>query len=144
MTRDQAKRLIGQPVTAWTAANGEYTGILREVLTNGKWRGVVEITGVLKVATHLERGRCVRKGFRIGEEIEVGGANIRRLDPENQAIGRTYKEALELELMQLNHWLKRHHDTPNEFRSKRNGWLQPNIEIIKVFLASEDINGKPL
>lgn len=93
MKRADAQNLIGQPVSAWTAANGTYVGTLEEVIVNpgSPWRARVRITGVLSSAHHHEKGRTVRKGFRIGQEIEVGGINV---EPTDQ-IGTTYRQALE-------------------------------------------------
>lgn len=143
MTRDQAQRLIGTTVTAWTACNGEYIGILREVITGGKWRGIVEITGVIKPATHFEHGKCVRKGFRIAEMIEVGGISIQRARDDHRSVGKTYREMLEYQLKEFKHWLTKHTETPNEFRSRYSGFLVPMVEMYEKILAEGQVNGKP-
>ena len=94
MKRTDAAKLIGTQVSAWTAANGEYVGELIEVF-GGRWRGKVRITGVIKCATHCENGAPCRRGFRPGETIEVGGANIK----PTTTTGTTYREALEREIV---------------------------------------------
>jgi hypothetical protein len=50
MKKREAEHLIGHQVTAWTAANGIYVGILQSIHSS-PWRGTVKITGVLKPAT---------------------------------------------------------------------------------------------
>ena len=93
MNRVEAARVIGQRVSAWTAANGVYVGTLREVKAElgSPWRGVVLIDGVLEVAVHFERGAYVRRGYRPGETIEVGGQSV-ALTAATGA--KTYEEAL--------------------------------------------------
>lgn len=93
MNREQAQQLVGKRVSAWTAANGIYTGELVQVISRrGKpWRGRVRIDGVLEPACVFERGRAGRRGFRPGAEIEVGGSSIQPHD----AAGGSYLEALQ-------------------------------------------------
>ena len=76
MKRKEAETKIGTRVYAWKVANGTYFGKLVEVIPGKKWRGIVEIDGVVTPAHHFEFGRVVRRGFRPGERIEVGGVNI--------------------------------------------------------------------
>ena len=91
MNRKEAEKLIGTRVQAWTAANGTYVGTLTGVIPAAKWRGTILITGVLAPAHHFEYGRgIVRRGFRPGQTIEVGGVNISPSDAE----GTDYLSAL--------------------------------------------------
>ena len=75
MLRQEAQQLIGTSVTAWTALNGTYVGVLENVHAS-PWRGTVRITGILTPASHLQHGKVCRRGFRVGEILEVGGTNI--------------------------------------------------------------------
>ena len=84
MKRAQAEALIGHQVRAWTAANGVYVGTL-EAISGSPWRGVIRITGILEVAQHLERGAPCRRGFRVGEVIEVGHSSIEATNEAGQA-----------------------------------------------------------
>lgn len=78
MQKAEAQKLIGSPVQAWTSANGIYAGTLVEVVTEkGRpWRGRIKVESVLAPAQHFEQGNVCRRGFREGETVEVGGANI--------------------------------------------------------------------
>lgn len=93
MNRTEAARSVGKRVRAWTAANGVYVGTLREIKAKqgSPWRGVVLVDGVVEVATHFERGSLMRRGYRPGETLEVGGQSISLTD---EAGFRTYEEAL--------------------------------------------------
>ena len=92
MNKAEAQARIGQRVSAWTASSGVYVGTLAEVISEkGRpWRGRVRITGVLEVACHWQIGCSgpIRKGFRPGDEIEVGGVNIK---PTTQGRGLSYR-----------------------------------------------------
>ncbi len=78
MRRNEAEKLLGTPVEAWTAANGRYVGILEEITSDRPWRGRVRITGILEPAVTFEIGRHhPRRGFRVDETIEVGATSIR-------------------------------------------------------------------
>lgn len=90
MRRDEAEKLIGQQVSAWTAANGRYVGILQSI-AGSPWRGKVLITGVLEPAQHYELGAVCRRGFRPGETIEVGNSAVRACDNPGHS---DYLEAL--------------------------------------------------
>lgn len=106
MLKSEAQTLVGTRVSAWTAANGTYSGTLVEVLSEkGRpWRAKVLIDGVLAVATHFEIGKgAMRRGFRPGEEIEVGGSSI---SPCSTA-GPSYAAALEAEIEKLTGWVER-------------------------------------
>jgi len=77
MNRKQAEKLIGTRVHAWTSANGEYVGELVQVKPGAKWRGVVRIDGIMVPPVTFEFGRRYpRRGFRVGELIEVGHSSI--------------------------------------------------------------------
>jgi len=80
MQRKEALSLIGERVSAWTAANGVYVGVLEEVTDRRPWRGRVRIDGVISPAVCYQDGRGFRRGFRIGELLEVGGTNIEPTD----------------------------------------------------------------
>ena len=98
MNKSQAQKFIGTTVDAWTACNGQYVGVLEEVLTpQGRpWRGKVRITGVLKPADMFDKNVVDRRGFREGEIIEVGGTSISPTDK----VGTTYLDALRFTLAQ--------------------------------------------
>lgn len=91
MKREEAQALVGRSVSLWTAANGQYVGVLQEVLPTRPWRAKALITGVLSAATHYERGGVCRRGFRPGEVLEVGGASVK----PTEAVGTDYLSALE-------------------------------------------------
>lgn len=93
MNKVEAQQIVGKRVSAWTAASGVYVGFLKEIISEkGRpWRGVIEITGVLKIAQHFEREKICRRGFRPGESLEVGGINIKL----TEAVGTDYKTLLE-------------------------------------------------
>ena len=92
-----AKQIVGQRVEAHTSMNGIYVGTLIRVTDDRPWRGVVLIDGVLEPAESADRVDCWRRGYRIGEEIEVGGVNI----IPTKARGVTYIEAVERDLAKL-------------------------------------------
>jgi hypothetical protein len=100
MKRQDAEKKIGTRVSAWTSANGIYVGTLVAVISSAKWRGVVKIDGVITPAHHFEFGQVVRRGFRPGEEIEVGGVNI-TFDVPETTTGTTYLEALQADQVRL-------------------------------------------
>jgi hypothetical protein len=80
MNRKEAEKLVGQPVSAWTAMNGVYVGPLISIF-GSPWRGRVAITGVVQpAAIELSRGDRQRRGFRPGGEIEVGGSSIQPVE----------------------------------------------------------------
>jgi hypothetical protein len=87
----EAQQLIGSSVSAWTAMNGTYVGVLESV-QGSPWRGGVRITGILTPASHLQQGQVCRRGFRVGEQLEVGGSNIKPCTATGSA---SYLEALQ-------------------------------------------------
>lgn len=89
MLKKDALQLMDKRVSVWTAANGVYVGVLKEVF-GSPWRGKVLIDGVLELATHFENGAVCRRGFRPGETIEAGGSSIRPAE----AAGQDYEAAL--------------------------------------------------
>lgn len=102
MRRQDAIDLVGTYVTAWTAANGQYVGILEEVTHHRPWRARVRITGVLNPAQAFEVGRVhPRRGFRVGELIEVGGGNCKPAEHEEVGMGVDYAEAVDWEIRHL-------------------------------------------
>lgn len=104
MLREQAVLLLeGAPHTlkAWTARNGIYLGRLVKVTQDRPWRAVLEVTGVIKAAAHGEGGIIRRRGYRLGELIEIGGASLMRpTDDELAHVGRSYFMTLLHELRQ--------------------------------------------
>lgn len=98
MNRQEAEKLIGQKCLAWTSANGEYVGILEEVIPKRPFRAKIRITGVLSPACVFDVTRFTpRKGFRPGDSIEIGGVNLKTTDLE----GGSYLDALKGELAGL-------------------------------------------
>jgi hypothetical protein len=91
MRLKEAQALIGTRVSAWTAMNGTYVGILQSV-EGSPWRGRVRITGILTPASHLQHGQVCRRGFRVGEELDVGGSNIKPTTAEGSL---SYLEVLQ-------------------------------------------------
>jgi hypothetical protein len=87
MKRSEAEKLMGTRVEAWTSLNGIYCGVLEAIVPTQRrpWRGVVRIDGILSAPVTYEAGRRPRRGFRVGETIEVGGVNISPTD----AVGAT-------------------------------------------------------
>ena len=88
----EAQQLIGTSVSAWTAMNGQYVGILESVQGSLPWRGSVRITGILTPASHLQDGQVCRRGFRVGELLEVGGSSIK---PTTATGSASYLEVLQ-------------------------------------------------
>lgn len=129
MRRKEAERLIGTRVSAWTAANGEYVGILREV-KGSPWRAVVEITGILRPACTFEVGRSVqRRGFRPGEMIEVGGVCCKPVSDDVR--GTSYIYALQQELNRFEQWAARPNPNPKDY------WLPRAIEDVRRAIQTE-------
>lgn len=78
VNRDEALALLGQSVHAYTAANGEYIGILTEVLPTRPWRAMIQITHVTQPAAYeYAKGDRQRTGFEVGNTIEVGNTSMR-------------------------------------------------------------------
>lgn len=126
MKRSEALEFLGQPVSAWTAMNGCYTGILEDVTEDRPWRGKVLITGV-NVAASFEAGRGdrQRRGFRPGEMIEVGNSSI----APATAPGATYAEAMEA---QLGDYRRHFENSPRD-----RWWLEKAIKWAEQVLAQE-------
>lgn len=104
MKRSEALSLVGQRVWAWTAANGEYIGILRRVTNERPFRADVEVRELASWPTPTDVGRFVnpRKPFREGRVINVGNSSVRPASsPERSwresviAVGRATIESLE-------------------------------------------------
>ena len=73
--KEDAKKLVGKMVSAWTATHGTYEGVLEEVVSKpGKpWRGKIRIIGIVKHAAIFE------SEYPIGAVIEVGNTSIKLL-----------------------------------------------------------------
>ncbi len=133
MRRQEAERLIGTRVEAWTAMNGIYVGTLEEVF-GSPWRGRVRITGVLKPAVvyDLTRGHQFarqRRGFRPGQMIEVGNSSIK----PTEAPGESYLAALQRELRYFKEWQARPFVDPKDAR-----WLPIAIDNLRQAVAAEE------
>jgi len=120
---------VGEECRAWTACNGNYFGKLIEVKKSRPWRGVVQITGVIEPAQAWQIGQSrPRRGFRIGETIEVGGSSIRfNCEPTNQS----YLMALKKDLAKLIVWY--HHGNPQ----KDWWWILKSIPIRRKQIKNE-------
>ena len=106
LNRDEALALVGQSVSAWTAANGEYIGILTEVLPTRPWRALVQITSVLVPASYeYGKGDRQRTGFEVGNTIEVGNTSVGRVQAAPIA-PRTYLDALRMYAARERHLLQ--------------------------------------
>ena len=69
MKREEIEPYIGKRVSAWTAMNGSYSGVLIKLLPCKPWRGIVEIDGVLECWCVYEAGRGKqRHGLILGQE----------------------------------------------------------------------------
>lgn len=125
-TRQQAETWIGGAVEVWTAANGEYVGIL-ESISGKPWRGTVRITGIVRPAQVFEWKRSHRRrGFRPGQLITAGGVNIKRTTQS----GVSYLEALRQEY-RLIESLKARHVTTEE------AWIRPTLQALNAAIAAE-------
>ena len=91
MKNKEAQALIGTRVQVWTAMNGVYVATL-EAVFGSPWRASAKITGILEPASHLQHGKVCRRGFRVGEQIEVGGSSIKPTEAEGSL---SYLEVLE-------------------------------------------------
>lgn len=141
MKRTEAESLIGSQVRAWTAMNGDYTGVLESV-HGSPWRGVVRITGILKVAQHLERGAPCRRGFRVGETIEVGGSSISAWTGSEQGRQGVETDYLAALLKERAHWEER----VEPLQGSRNAWLAPAlVAALGVVIEAERrrLQGQP-
>lgn len=117
-------RVLGGP-------NGIYLGTLDRIVTEkGRpWRGVVKISEVAQVAQHFEMGQVCRRGFRPGEEIEVGGVNISPA-PEGHGLP-TYAGALEGIIANLQESLRRD-------PTSRHAWASEGmLRACRAILAAE-------
>lgn len=106
MNREEARRLLGRRVSAWTAMNGSYVGKLVEILepAGAPWRGRVRIDGVLEVWCLFEGGRGrQRKGLNLGQVYEFGGTNVEPAADDLR--GMTKLEALKDEIKECERWL---------------------------------------
>ncbi len=126
MDENSATGLIGKRVSAWTAAQGVYLGYLQEVVAvKGRpWRGVVRIDGIAQPAQHSEMDKACRRGFRVGETIEVGGVNISETDVVCET---DYAQILERSIANCQEQLSRMADS-------RHAWAQH--EFIKGYKAA--------
>jgi hypothetical protein len=113
MNRDEALALLGQSVYAFTAANGEYVGILTEVLPTRPWRAMVQITHVLQPANYeYGKGDRQRTGFEVGNTIEVGNTSVcAQRAPANP---RSYLDALRMSAARDRNLLQTAVGGPNE------------------------------
>lgn len=125
MLAKEAQKLIGTRVRAWTAMNGVYVGELIEVFGR-PWRGKVRVLATLEPASLVEPRlrRHQRRGFRPGDEIEVGGANISPTEAE----GGSYLEALERDAEQLRAWLS---------GPRVEWWMESNLRHREAQIAAE-------
>ncbi len=131
MKRAEAELLVGKPVVAWTAANGQYVGTLLEVLSSRPWRGVVQVTGVLEPAQHFENGGACRRGFRPGETLEVGHSSLKAATEETGP-GQDYLSALHL--AQQDHQA-RHDARPED----RYAWVNKGFaDALTLAIAAEE------
>lgn len=80
MIRQEAQKLVGKTVFAWTGLRGCYIGELIEVLPTRPWRGRVKILAVVEYPVQgLGANRMFRerRPARFGEVWEFGGINIK-------------------------------------------------------------------
>lgn len=134
MTREEAQALVGRRVAVWTAMNGQYAGTLVRVLARPglPWRAVVRVTGVHEPAVPWEMGRAVqRRGFRPGEEMEVGGACVK----PSEEPGTSYLEALRAALARYEGMSAR----PGPMQ----GWLAATLRACREAIAREEAAGVP-
>jgi len=111
MRRDEAINWVGKPVFVWTAMNGEYHGILVDVIAipNSPFRAKVEVKEVVRLPVLFELGRRKqREPFPEGKIIEVGAVSLRKLpeDYKFRPYKESLKEAIEYEEKQLKKWLE--------------------------------------
>lgn len=134
MTRAEAEALVGKTVAVWTAVNGQYAGTLVRLLTpaGSPWRAVVRVTSVHEPAVPWEQGRAVqRRGFRPGEEIEVGGTSVKASDEP----GTSYLEALRAALARYEGMSAR----PGPMQ----GWLAATLAECRKAIQREEAAGVP-
>ena len=103
MNKAEALALVGFRVCAYTSMNGAYTGTLVEIISEPRrpWRGKVLIDGVAEPAQPYEYGCSLRRGFRPGEYITVGGVNITPQPEGTHWPNTSYLEAITAELHKL-------------------------------------------
>ena len=139
MNRKDAEHLLGQRVSAWTSANGEYVGVLERVLPTRPWRAVVRIDGILAPATCFGAGgRRPRRGYRVGETIEVGNSSIK----PTEALGeRDYYAMLERQAQSFAETHRRYRTgafgDPNDGKvAQLYGWYDKGAAMISQAIAT--------
>ena len=104
MKRTEIEQYIGKRVSAWTAMNGSYSGILIRLLPCKPWRGIVKIDGVLECWCCYQAGRGKqRRGLVLGQEYEFGNSSIK---PDERK-GHSKVDALRQEIASCKDWLNR-------------------------------------
>lgn len=84
---------------------------------------------MLKPAQHFERGAVVRRGFRVGDEIEAGNTSIR----PTTAVGHAdYRDALREELADY----ERHQQ--RGVGPRDTWWVEGGIRALKAVLDAEE------
>lgn len=77
MKREEAEKLVGSIVSAWTAYRGTYVGRLLDIVPSRPWRGKIAVLSVLSLPM-AERAHILRED----ELMEVGGVNIKPFEGE--------------------------------------------------------------
>lgn len=133
MNRDEAVRtMLGKRVSTYSDFNGCYVGTLAEILPTRPWRGKVIIDGIVSPAVCWQQDRPYRRGFRVGETIEVGGTNIEPTD----ALGHTdYVALVEADGIRLREqhaaYLAGLHGNPEDPKIGRlYGWMLPGAHQV--------------
>lgn len=111
MKRDEALRLVGRQVGVWTAANGKYNTTVVEILPRSPWRARVRVTTIAEPAQHFERGQACRRGFRVGEELEVGHSSV--LEQPYEGAVEDYAQACERQAERFEDMYRRYPNGPN-------------------------------
>lgn len=106
MTRQEAEKLIGKTVFAWSGLRGCYLGELVEVLPARPWRGRVRILAVVEypvqgLSAVGPRQFRERRPARFGEVWEFGGINIKLYEGEIPDYRASLEAALRYEISKL-------------------------------------------
>ena len=139
MRRQEAEKLIGKKVLAWTGLNGTYIGDLVRLTDSRPWRGEVRILAVSDYPTHgvsLMGGWKKRTPFREGEVRDFGNASIRLYEGDVPTYADSVRMALDRDLAKFREYLDRAQRV--EAYQKDLWWLEKTVQGLAEQRAALD------
>jgi len=137
MRKSDAEKLIGKPVSCWTALNGCYIGELIEVY-GSPWRGKVKILEVnsypVQGLSEFAKGIKYRKPYKYGDIKDFGNSSIKPYDNPIRDYHLSLIETLKNDITQM--------ETNIEISKQLNsnyGMLIPWLNEMKRML--QELNG---